>query len=235
MQILKEEVKNKIRGAAILEFREKGYEKASMRSIAEAAEISVGNVYRYFKNKETLFDYIVAPVYEMLTMHPQLPMNFQFIEFNFLENQEVLTRLILARKTYRDELNILLSKSKGSKYEDAKLKLIEFIQKNFEHFIRDKINQNKKIVDEITFSKAFAISLVEGASYLIETSTDDTTFVRSIIQYMELTVKSTVRHLFGLKNGSINFRRIKDEEINNYFRSGHPFRHHHCTKNHAEQ
>ena len=59
-QTLKEEVKSRIIEAAKAEFYDKGYEKASMRTIAKRAEMTVGNIYRYFENKEAVHAYITG-------------------------------------------------------------------------------------------------------------------------------------------------------------------------------
>ena len=64
MQTLKTTVKEQIIAAATQEFKTKGYEAASLRLIAQEANISVGNVYRYFMNKEHLFESVVMSVLE---------------------------------------------------------------------------------------------------------------------------------------------------------------------------
>ena len=48
------ESKKRILEAAIRVFSEHGYAKANMRMIAKAADISIGGLYLYFKNKEDL-------------------------------------------------------------------------------------------------------------------------------------------------------------------------------------
>ena len=50
----KEELKQLIMGTAAELFRERGYEKTSMRAIAEAIEYSPGTIYLYFKDKDEL-------------------------------------------------------------------------------------------------------------------------------------------------------------------------------------
>ncbi len=61
-QILKKEVKHKIVSSAIDLMVEKGIQNTDMRSIAENAEITAGNLYRYFKNKEYLILCIIEPM-----------------------------------------------------------------------------------------------------------------------------------------------------------------------------
>lgn len=62
MQYTKQEVRNRILTSARQEFYEKGYEGAAMRSIAAAAGTSLGNLYRYYKNKQELYAAVVGSV-----------------------------------------------------------------------------------------------------------------------------------------------------------------------------
>lgn len=67
MQYLKNDVREKILVAAINEFKENGYANASIRNIAVNAHISLGNIYRYFTNKEALYCAVVEPLMEEIT------------------------------------------------------------------------------------------------------------------------------------------------------------------------
>jgi TetR/AcrR family transcriptional regulator, repressor for uid operon len=49
------EIKEKIVDAALVTFSKYGYDKTRMDDIAEAAKVSKGKLYLYFKNKEELF------------------------------------------------------------------------------------------------------------------------------------------------------------------------------------
>ena len=62
MQVLKEEVKDRILTAAEKVFYEQDYRSAKLTDIAEQANIPVALIYTYFKNKEGLFDEVVAGV-----------------------------------------------------------------------------------------------------------------------------------------------------------------------------
>jgi AcrR family transcriptional regulator len=50
-----DESKKNILAAACVVFAERGYEKASIREVAKRADISVGGIYIYFRNKEELY------------------------------------------------------------------------------------------------------------------------------------------------------------------------------------
>lgn len=61
MQYLKKAIKTKIIASAVEEFRLNGFHEASVRIIAQNAGVSLGNVYRYFRDKEDVFTAVVAP------------------------------------------------------------------------------------------------------------------------------------------------------------------------------
>lgn len=62
MQYLKKEIRSKIIASAISEFKANGFNNASIRIIAQNAGISLGNIYRYYTNKEDLFIAVVNPL-----------------------------------------------------------------------------------------------------------------------------------------------------------------------------
>lgn len=70
MRPLNDELAAKILEAGKNEFLEKGFRKASVRSIAAAVNVTTGAVYRYYENKEALFDALVsAPAEELYELY----------------------------------------------------------------------------------------------------------------------------------------------------------------------
>lgn len=65
-QILKPELKSAIIDSARNEFYTHGFEGASMRNIAKSAHMTVGNLYRYFKDKEDLADALLSSTIDKL-------------------------------------------------------------------------------------------------------------------------------------------------------------------------
>ncbi|MCI5773136.1 MAG: TetR/AcrR family transcriptional regulator [Erysipelotrichaceae bacterium] len=61
-QILKDSVRNQIVQSAIQEIYANGLKKLSMRNIAKNANMTVGNLYRYFASKDALVASIVEPI-----------------------------------------------------------------------------------------------------------------------------------------------------------------------------
>lgn len=66
-QFLKEESRERIVDSARSEFLQHGYRSSSMRRIALRSNMTVGNLYRYFKNKEELILAAVFPAYKELS------------------------------------------------------------------------------------------------------------------------------------------------------------------------
>ncbi len=60
-QVLKDEVRERIVGAALEVFAERGYEGATMTAIAERAGVGTASTYRYFAGKRELFETLVTP------------------------------------------------------------------------------------------------------------------------------------------------------------------------------
>lgn len=56
MQIKKEDLRQSIYQCAAQEFLSKGFENASMRTIAKKANTSIGNIYHYYPSKDALLD-----------------------------------------------------------------------------------------------------------------------------------------------------------------------------------
>ena len=66
MQTLKYNVQKDLLTAARAIFLRKGFQKTSMRDIAQASGICLSNIYNYFKSKDALFCAIVRPVVDAL-------------------------------------------------------------------------------------------------------------------------------------------------------------------------
>lgn len=118
----KTETHKKILPAAMAEFLEKGFEKATMRSIAEAAGITAAGLYRHFADKEAMFAALVDPVLEKCdawySQHKD--QDYEYLEQGDLESmwsQGVELQMIL-ELVYEnfDVFKLLLCRSEGTKY-----------------------------------------------------------------------------------------------------------------------
>ncbi|AKA67772.1 TetR/AcrR family transcriptional regulator [Clostridium scatologenes] len=130
VQVKKDEVKKAIENAAVDIFLEKGYLNTKMSHIAAKANISVGNIYIYFNNKEELF-YTVLPQSFADILRDYNSRIFPILTKAFLKNQQNLERYLPTRRRIDDliakrkRLLILLRYSKGTRYENLKEEIME--------------------------------------------------------------------------------------------------------------
>lgn len=102
MQYLKKEIRDRILVAAVEEFKEQGYADASIRNIANNAEISLGNIYRYYTNKEALYFAVINPF--MDSVRQFVDNELAFANKSMKEISELLISFIMQ---YNDELLII--------------------------------------------------------------------------------------------------------------------------------
>jgi AcrR family transcriptional regulator len=188
MQYLKDEIKDNIVRAALVEFKEKGYHGASMRNIAHSAGITSGNIYRYFDSKEALFDYILDPVYQKVMLLGkqfedgvvQSKINYQ--NFDSMELiRELYNDILEAFSQYGTEFLILLDKSEGTKYHGIKENEKALIYKILhEVFIAELKKQGKTIPDELILH-VIACALVDGIDDILNNCNDGER-VRSLME-----------------------------------------------------
>lgn len=174
MQILKQDVKNKILNSASKEFESKGYKKASIRQIAKNAGMTEGNIYRYFKGKESIFEEIISDVYfkiiELLNIHKKIHDNY---DGSKEDDMYIIKSLIEVYKNYRVEMVILIDRSRGTKFENVKDEIVLMIE--------DSID--KKVFIEPFIAHAIAEGFVEGIISLFKKLGDEENFEIIIGQY----------------------------------------------------
>lgn len=153
----KDDPKQRIIDAALDEFLISGYDKASMRSIAAQAGMTVGNIYLYFTGKEQLFDALVGePVAKLRRM-----MEMQASDEGLRRLAMDLHQIFIERRV---EFLILISRSEGSPYQGLKRDIIEFAK-------RKLARQFGNGTDERRFSP-IAVALVEGLLDIFHQSTE---------------------------------------------------------------
>jgi AcrR family transcriptional regulator len=161
-----------------------------------AAGVTSGNIYRYYKNKEQLFDAIVLPVHnqyidslEEIRRKVQLsyargatsaPDFFSRIERAFIE----------LFKTYSSEFTILLNRSEGTKYEGVKPELEDLVSSLLERVLA------KPVGDEVSPSAEnravagmLASTIVEGICVIFRDNEEGETLKFLIDQYLSVYSK----------------------------------------------
>ena len=107
------------------EFLEKGFAKASLRSISAAAGLTTGAVYYFFGDKDGLLGAIVDEplerIYSVLRAHYSSEMSEDLSRYQHRDgdHDEVAEQLISLMYADYDAMMILLEKSAGSRYENV--------------------------------------------------------------------------------------------------------------------
>jgi TetR/AcrR family transcriptional regulator len=92
---------DRIINAAIKEFAEKGYDRASTNEIVKEAGISKGLLFHYFQNKKQLFLFIFDYCYELVIDEFYKKINFQETDFFMRMRQAVMVKMEMLT-TYPD-------------------------------------------------------------------------------------------------------------------------------------
>ncbi len=140
-QVLKDYQRKRIVVSATEEFAKNGIHGSSMRSIAINANMTVGNLYRYFKNKEELALYIIDPVLRLLNN-----VNSYFsVDNGFLNDQVIIDlnentlnellekwvdNLVEAEALYKKELFIIINDEDINRnYSDRLVEMLKHVLK----------------------------------------------------------------------------------------------------------
>ncbi len=129
MQYAKDEIRQRIIDVAREEFLEKGFEKASIRTITARAKTSKSNLYNYFKDKDHLFCSILEPTVSKIYQGLELAKSFNVPkEANAYtkESQQmvigVVMQFIFENLT---DIKLLLFQARGSSLESLKERVID--------------------------------------------------------------------------------------------------------------
>lgn len=170
-QVLKEETRKKIIEAAKDEFLHYGYDDANMRRIALKSNMTVGNLYRYFKNKEDINYQIVSGVVSAIdSMVKNLTgdrIAFFNENFSFPESIEVLKNVINELSdnivdiymSYKDEFNILMM---GSELNNSLMKWFT----NLINFLIISTHTGKDPDQVAMLARSYCVAMISGLKEL---------------------------------------------------------------------
>ncbi len=168
MQYLKEEIKNRIIQAALKEFEEKGFQKASILRISSDAGVAIGNIYRYFKNKDELFNYIMEPVYNSFkTLIMDLYGDFETVTGADIDTRDIVKALMELYLRYKSEFLVMLEKSEGSRYKNTKEELIQIVSLRLKKELMP-LKEGYGIELQDAFVYVFAATLMEGMLIILK-------------------------------------------------------------------
>ncbi len=131
--------KERLLASAKQEFLEKGYMKASLRTICKNAGVTTGALYFFFEDKEDLLRELVEEPLKELMAVIQHHLSEEMEEGVTVVNLSTDTRDIEAAKEivccmyrYYDIFLILVTKSQGSRYEDIVSRFADLGEEHYE-------------------------------------------------------------------------------------------------------
>ncbi len=166
MQVLKDEMRNSIFEAALKEFSEKGFAKASMRDIARGAGMTVGNLYRYFHNKEALFYSIISPAYDCLMKLAAESMEMVKYRFDTSFFEFLSEQILKISKEHKTELLILFEGGGGTKYERVKEDMISVVENFLKGDFLRRLKNTGANIEDLYLLRVIAVGFVEGMAMI---------------------------------------------------------------------
>ncbi|GAU79770.1 TetR/AcrR family transcriptional regulator [Fusibacter sp. 3D3] len=188
-QVQKQEVRDRIIQSAKIEFYRAGYEGANMRNIASGADITVGNLYRYFENKDELYNEVISTVYTLVNgaIERITEMNLSMsreIDPSYVQNLKedkehnyirmIVDEIVSLFSEDRIRLLILLKDERGNQTTDIKYSFIEWV-----HLALKKNESTHKISIYLTYA------FVEGLIRIAEDFDDDNEINDRIEDYIK--------------------------------------------------
>ena len=137
MQVLKEEVRERILAAAVQVFYEKDFRSAKMQDIARLADVSASLLYSYFENKEKLFEGVVSSVpfdFDRIAREEESIIADTPSERYQIAAEEPPLNMLAHHKL----LVILIDKSQGTAYEHAKDDFVESIERHIRYMMNER-------------------------------------------------------------------------------------------------
>ena len=122
----KSENHEKIVEAAFAEFKQYGFEDASMRRIAAACGMSASGLYKHFPAKEEMFSSLVKPAVDgLMDLYREIEEEyfsdlFQKGKADVSNSKGELVRAMEFIYDHFDEFELIICRSKGSVYENFK-------------------------------------------------------------------------------------------------------------------
>lgn len=165
VQFAKDEIRQRIVDTAREEFLEKGFEKASVRTITARANTAKSNLYNYFTDKNDLFCSILEPAVDKIRKGLEMAKQFNVpkgVEDYTVESQMYVVKAVslFVAENFTD-VRLLLFKAQGSSLEGFKYEVLEAFTENMYSWTKS-IRPHKEI------SKLFIRSICSFYLSLIE-------------------------------------------------------------------
>lgn len=129
------DTKQKLLESARKEFIEKGFNKASLRSICADAGVTTGALYFFFKDKEDLFEEVMkgpmAELYGIVTGHFNMEAEASEIPERDDNDVDAAASIIHVLFKRRDLFLMLLTRAQGSNLENIRDQFVTFVEQHY--------------------------------------------------------------------------------------------------------
>lgn len=164
-----EEKRNRIINVAIKEFADNGFENTSIQQIAKKAGISVGSVYKYFENKETMFSMVV---HQGMSSLEELLMSLADSSEDIIVKAETIIRELLKYSRKNPELIKLycqLTTSDNSEFLNDISQRIEAVSASIYTVTISKAQETGDVRDDV--NPAFFAFLLDNIFMMLQFTT----------------------------------------------------------------
>ncbi len=181
MQYKKQETKEKILSCALEEFYVHGENNASIRRIAEGADVAVGNIYNYFDSKRAIFEELISPVAKSVSEHFDRLLA-SGISMKVFDEFKKTTIPFMVRN--RREIKLLMNtqNEEGTKFKQ------QFFEK-FSERLKKEIDRIRSHVKKVPISKEYSLALsksfLNGAFEILFSSDDSRSVSAMLTDYFQ--------------------------------------------------
>lgn len=134
MQYAKDAIRQKILEIARGEFLEKGFERASIRSITAKAKTSKSNLYNYYPDKDALFCAVLTPTINQIQVGLALAKQYnvpkEVDDYTLSSQQYVITAIYHFLVENANDARLLLFRAQGSSLENYKYEVLDSFAEN---------------------------------------------------------------------------------------------------------
>ncbi len=191
MQTQKKDIRKTILDVAKNSFFAKGYRKTSMRDIAKKSNVTLSNIYNYFKNKDEILEIILQPIFSemkaMLNRHSDSKyITTSWFDTDDLSEIEDFKEYVKFVITYQKEFDLLLHKCSGSKYENIKDYFIDKYtesSKNYLELMKEKYPQVNKDISDF-FIHTIAAWWIQIVSEIVSHNLNEEEILQFLKEYM---------------------------------------------------
>jgi AcrR family transcriptional regulator len=134
MQYAKDEIRQRIIDVAREEFLDRGFEKASIRTITSKAKTAKSNLYNYFKDKDDLFGAVLEPTVTQIRNGLELAKQYNIPketgDYTLSSQQLVISVISKFIAQHTADVKLLLFKAQGSSLEGFKYEVLDAFTDN---------------------------------------------------------------------------------------------------------